>query len=910
MASISSTDSIGNTSLRGYGGMASGIDRDAIIEKMTLGTTTKINNQQSKITQLQWKQEAYRNISDQLIDFGDKYTSFSSTDSLIDPNFFAKSIISVHGRDEATRFVTASGSSDLISNISIKGVKQLATSTVRQSDEHISADGIKTNLDDLNADWRSSKLKGSQLVFEKDLGDGKKDVVRLTLPDGYEEGGKTHEIDYTTTDLNKLAEQLNKALESAEIKIGEGTANKIFKFEVDADGKKLNLGFQDDAEVPQGYKVYGTAMTALGYDAAKSDKAIGLGDLGSAQRTGDFEQTGIAHKTALDAMTGAKLTFNYDGSQKEIELITAEEAAALKAGGLGGLTEDQSKELAELQTKYSLTPEEAKRLVEIFDNPQIEDMDELGELMRKSGLENASVDDVNKYVELTKISQESQSQLEQVASNIQKRLDRAFGTDMVKAGITSDGKLSFTTANKESSLSVVSNDYALLKNLGITYGESSKVNLNGKLEQAALLGKDGLTDEFIKDGTEDTLDLRINDVAIEGLTKNSSINDIISKINATSAAGVKATYVSATGQFMLVSTETGAGRDITLDSALAQKLFGATEDDGSGNKVYDEKAGVSKGQDAIIRVSYGNGVDVDIKRASNTFNLEGLDVTVTGTFGGAYEKNADGTDKVDADGNKTWIEDASQTVTFSAKADVDAIVERVKGFFEDFNKIATDVNNEITTRPDSSYGPLTDEQKKEMDDTSIENWEKKAKQGMLYGDSAMRDLSTDVQSVFLKLMNSMGKDGYEKLKQMGITYSDDYGDGGTISFDESKFRTAVEKDSEAVGNLFTGGGGVSKGLVAIMDETFTPYATRYASKNGGGKGSYGRLIEIAGSEKKPTSLLNNQIYNEIQNMQDQIARLREQLKTEQDRYISQFTTMESLLNQMNTQSSYLSQLTG
>ncbi len=61
MASISSTNSIGNTSLRGYGGMASGIDRDSIIEKMTLGTTTKINNQKKKITQIQWKQEAYRN---------------------------------------------------------------------------------------------------------------------------------------------------------------------------------------------------------------------------------------------------------------------------------------------------------------------------------------------------------------------------------------------------------------------------------------------------------------------------------------------------------------------------------------------------------------------------------------------------------------------------------------------------------------------------------------------------------------------------------------------------------------------------------------------------------------------------------------------------------------------------------
>ena len=41
-----------------------------------------------------------------------------------------------------------------------------------------------------------------------------------------------------------------------------------------------------------------------------------------------------------------------------------------------------------------------------------------------------------------------------------------------------------------------------------------------------------------------------------------------------------------------------------------------------------------------------------------------------------------------------------------------------------------------------------------------------------------------------------------------------------------------------------------------------------------------------------------------------IDKLQDQLKVEQDRYISQFTTMETLLNQMNTQSSYLSQLNG
>ncbi len=825
MASISSTNSIGNTSLRGYGGMASGIDRDSIIEKMTLGTTTKINNQKKKITQIQWKQEAYRNISDQILDFGDKYTSFSSTNSLKDLNFFAKNIISVHGRDEATRFVTATGTSNLLNNVSLKGVEQLATSTVRQSDTHKSVNGIETNLDDLNAVWRDSKLKGSQLIFEKPgEGNNKAQVIKLTLPDAYvDTDGKTKEIDYTSQDLDKLVGQLNKALETANIKVGDHEVKDFLKFK--KEDNKISLDI-DDTKKPAEFEMYGTAMEALGY--GKDHIEASNTGLGNVVRNESFEQTGIEYTAAIDAMAGKKLTFNYDGSKKEVELISKDELDALKA---------------------------------------------------LSGKE----------------------QLAQMAKNLQSRLDRAFGKGTVEAKISADGNLSFDTTNETSSLSIVSNDYGLLNNLGVSYGESNKVNLSGKLDQAGILGDAANVEDFITDGN--ALDLKINGVAIEGLTKDSSINDILSKINSTTNAGVKATYVDATGQFMLVSSETGAGREISLDSDLSKVLFGqgTKKSDGTidvngynGN----ERAGLEYGKNAIICVSYGNGVDVKMERASNTFDLEGLSVTVSGKFGGQF---------VTKDGKEVWEADSAGGVTFTAKADVDGIVERVKGFFEDFNKLAGDVNKEITTRPDSSYGPLTDEQKKEMDETSIENWENRAKQGMLYGDSAMRDLSTDVQGIFLKLMNNVG---FEELKAMGITYSDDYGDGGTISFDESKFRAAVEKDSEAVGNVFTGGGEVSKGLVDIMDETFTPYATRYSSKNGGGtgKGSYGRLIEIAGSEKKPTTLLNNQLYRDIEDIQDLIERLQSQLKSEQDRYISQFTTMETLLNQMNTQSSYLSQL--
>ncbi|MFR6333546.1 MAG: hypothetical protein ACLUOI_35390, partial [Eisenbergiella sp.] len=96
-------------------------------------------------------------------------------------------------------------------------------------------------------------------------------------------------------------------------------------------------------------------------------------------------------------------------------------------------------------------------------------------------------------------------------------------------------------------------------------------------------------------------------------------------INA-SDAGVKASYLAEGDRFVLTSTENGASGKIEIDSdqGIDQLLFGVKGTD------YE----VQEGKDAIIAVKYaGSDTPVEVTRGSNSFNLNGLTVTVKGEFG-------------------------------------------------------------------------------------------------------------------------------------------------------------------------------------------------------------------------------------------------------------------------------------
>ena len=194
----------------------------------------------------------------------------------------------------------------------------------------------------------------------------------------------------------------------------------------------------------------------------------------------------------------------------------------------------------------------------------------------------------------------------------------------------------------------------------------------------------------------------------------------------------------------------------------------------------------------------------------------------------------------------------------------------------------------------ANYVPLSDDEREGMSESAIERYEEKAKQGILFGDRTLSSMYDRMRDIF----SPAGNDG-GLLRAMGITTS--YSDGlQTISLDEGKLRSMLESDPEAVADVFTRtNGGVMQNLKNQLDN--------YARTTGEPKGI---LIQQAGSPLSSLSLMSNTWQKQIDNYNTQIEKWQDKLSSQVDRYTQQFSRLEQLINQMNSQSSALAGLMG
>ena len=451
---------------------------------------------------------------------------------------------------------------------------------------------------------------------------------------------------------------------------------------------------------------------------------------------------------------------------------------------------------------------------------------------------NVTLDGKTKTITINKGTQDD------VLESFKDQMKAAFGTSVT----IEDGVIK---AKQGQTLSF-SGDTSVL---GIEQGACTRLTTSTKLSDLGIEG--------------DNYTFKINDKEFE-FTADNTVNDVINKINS-SGVGAKMVYNSLSDSFTLTSTETGEGFALTVEGNLGEKFF--------------KDAKTTEGQNAIVNID-----GVTVERTSNNISYNGVSMELRGVTGdyfdesGALVENEDGT-LAAADGT----EDKAAEIT--ANRDTSKVMETIKSFVEDYNKLIEELNK-LTHQKKSykEYAPLTEAQKKEMSESEITAWEKKAHEGLLSGDSDINKFLSSMRSTIYSTTS-----GGTSLSMFGIDTSSNWKDYGKLEIDEKKLTEFLSSDAEAVISTFTS---VANGL---NDACKAAANTSSASP--------GSLVALAGVEGR-VSEKNNTIKKQLDAIAEKIKNLQSVYDQRKERYWKQFNAMEQVIGNMSSTSSYLTSMLG
>ena len=827
MASVNNVSSNSANSIYGnrniISGMASGMDTESMIENAVSGIRAKITALQQKGTKVEWQQAAYRNIIDQILNFSNSYSSYSSSLNLSSASFFNNaSMVTTFGKYADK--VSATGKTT--SNIQLLGVKRLAKAATYS----VSGVGGKaTNV---------STIAGKQPLDLQEKMDVSTISGMLTLNYG---GNRSYSVSFGELEVCKTADELaakiSEQLDQQNMTLSDGTTVTA--------GSRIGVRVNYD----NGIEFY--------------DKAGAGNSVYVSSASGDIAET--------------------------LNISASRNTTSIRVG---------NKALYEEQTRGEYLEEHPLKVT-------------LDGTTRTISLKDKLGDD---------------GDLQQMIDTLQDEFNKAFGSGKITVSKTENGALSFEAA-KGSTMSIQgAEQMGLASNMETSYLDTSKtlgdilnndeawetfdkVAAEGKVTLVAAKGATAAyyVDEKGNRVAQDTADekwyrvddqddflykFEMNGHTVGNFSKNSLMENVTVAINNNVDVGVNVSYSRITNQFQFVAEETGSTGKIEFDGGLSKALFGESDD---GSRTVQK----TDGEDAIFSMTV-NGVDYDgITRSSNTFDVDGMSISLKGTFGDYGDANELGADKLSA------AKSSDDSVTFTYSADADKIVDAIKSMVDDYNALVTEIHSAYSTMPAQKsnggrYEPLTDDDIASMSESAVKAYEEKAKQGILFAD---RDLS-NLYSKLTSLITPAGQDG-EDMRAIGLEKA--YSNGlTTIVLDETKLRQALSTNPDKVKDVFTKStenGASTDGLMASLKSTMDVYA----KSTGVDKGI---LVEKAGSAKVPASIYQNALQSKLDDYNTQIEKWQDKLSDRVDYYTRQFTILEQLIAEMNSQSSTLMGLMG
>lgn len=855
-------------------GMNSGLDTEAIVEAMTAATKNKINKQNRKAITLKWKQEAYQDITSKLTEFQKKYFDIlDSKTNLKSRTTFNKYSATVSSKVNG---VLTEGAP---AGVSVKSQAGATPGTYN----------VKVNKTATQARYQGSAMDTSSLDLSNYTDSSQTYTFSISV------GEKSAIVTFNGGTADEVKKQINDQLTDA-----FGKSNTT-----DTTGRGL-VYVNDSGKLVSSDR---TAMTMSGVMNMNGDVSLDLSNVKQGTNKLNLTIAGKSYSisfstfdadyfdqdddTTLGAMTRENYQNIYFNLEGEKAYNAAVEAGTLDSDALKSQAYDKAKQ-ADYDSKYAAGLTKAQKEYE----------EELS-AEYNAGIEDGSIAEGTSYEDW------KATQAEFDETNFKTAFDEQYADEFDEDAFKADFDASYDelqaykdTLDKDAyrlsneDLAAFANKHELEKALAkvtlddgatlslasdgtITASNGEKIAIAADPSSANAFGASTATSSASQVTTSTTLaelgvegdaTIKVNGVSFT-FSSDYTIKKMMSEINANKTAGAEMTFSTLTNSFAISSAAYGTAA--TLD-------FSA--DSGSDGEQLLTTLGLTSGT-----FTAGTNLELEvngelIETSSNSYTADGTTMTFTSAAAGSefsYEVKKDNTDAINA----------------------------IKEFVEDYNKLLEEVYEYVDQKPDSDYYALTDDDIEDMDlsETQQEKWEKKAKEGLLYNDSAVSNVMQKMRSVLYSTVKTADGQTFS-LFSMGITTSDNWTEHGKLVLDETKLESAFENYASQIEELFAGttvnenGETVKTGIMYQLDDVLTG-----AVKTTGARKEKGTLVQIAGM-KTGTAATDNSIYDQLKSIQTLISSLEERYEQQQDRYWKQFSNLETMMGNLNSQTSYIQQL--
>jgi flagellar hook-associated protein 2 len=314
-------------------------------------------------------------------------------------------------------------------------------------------------------------------------------------------------------------------------------------------------------------------------------------------------------------------------------------------------------------------------------------------------------------------------------------------------------------------------------------------------------------------------------------------------------------YDEANGRFYVSSGKTGEDYNFFTTGSDAATALGFNND----NYV--------KGSSAKIEL---NGVEYTSN--NNTFSVNGLTITA---------------------------KEVANDITLSTKQDTSGIYDNVKNLIKEYNSLMKELATLYNADPAKKYSMLNDDQKDEMSDKEVEEWETKIKDGLLSKDENIGNLRNAIRDVVNSSFEIKLKDGTTSklsLASFGIST------GGYFTTEENE-REVLHIDGDADDSTSSGNTDLLRAAISTdpkkVQDFFTEFSRSLYSK-------IGDLMKGTQYSSAFTIYEDKLMASQYSSYNTKISNAQKALEAAEDKYYKQFSSMETALAKINSASGSLS----